>query len=47
MTEVDLLERPMDSGSWDGETLTLRPFQIVTLRYRLVVEEGRVPSRAP
>ena len=31
--EVDLLERPMDTGSWDGETLRLRPFQIVTLRY--------------
>ena len=33
VTEVDLLERPMDSGSWDGERLTLRPFQIVTLRF--------------
>ncbi len=32
-TEVDLLERPMDTGSWDGETLALRPFQIVTLRF--------------
>jgi len=32
-TEVDLLERPFDTGSWDGETLTLRPFQIVTLRF--------------
>ncbi len=34
-TEVDLLERPMDTGSWDGETLHLRPFQIVTLRFPL------------
>ena len=33
VTEVDLLERPMDTGSWDGERLTLRPFQIVTLRF--------------
>jgi alpha-mannosidase len=33
VTEVDLLERPHDSGSWDGERLTLRPFQIVTLRF--------------
>ena len=33
VTEVDLLERPMDTGSWDGGTLALRPFQIVTLRY--------------
>ena len=31
--EVDLLERPMDTGSRDGESLHLRPFQIVTLRY--------------
>jgi alpha-mannosidase len=35
ITEVDLLERPYDTGSWDGETLTLRPFQIATLRYAL------------
>ena len=33
VTEVDLLERPYDTGSWDGETLNLRPFQIVTLRF--------------
>ena len=33
VVEVDLLERPMDTGSWDGERLTLRPFQIVTLRF--------------
>jgi alpha-mannosidase len=33
VTEVDLLERPMDTGSWDGERLRLRPFQIVTLRF--------------
>ena len=33
VTEVDLLERPMDTGSWDGEALNLRPFQIVTLRW--------------
>jgi alpha-mannosidase len=33
VTEVDLLERPYDSGSWDGDLLSLRPFQIVTLRY--------------
>ncbi len=33
VTEVDLLERPFDSGSWDGQTLSLRPFQIVTLRF--------------
>jgi alpha-mannosidase len=31
--EVDLLERPYDTGSWDGSVLSLRPFQIVTLRY--------------
>jgi alpha-mannosidase len=31
--EVDLLERPSDSGSWDGSHLSLRPFQIATLRY--------------
>ena len=39
VTEVDLLERPYDSGSWDGARLPLRPFQIVTLRFR-------VPDRA-
>ncbi len=33
VTEVDLLERPYDSGSWDGSTLSLRPFQIATLRF--------------
>jgi alpha-mannosidase len=32
-TEVDLLERPYDSGSWDDGRLDLRPFQIVTLRW--------------
>jgi alpha-mannosidase len=31
--EVDLLERPMDTRSWDGETLALRAFQIVSLRF--------------
>ena len=31
---VDLLERPLDSDDWDGHTLRLRPFQIVTLRFR-------------
>ena len=34
VTEVDILERRRDSGAWDGETLRLRPFQIVTLRFR-------------
>jgi alpha-mannosidase len=34
-TEVDLLERPYDSGSWDGARLLLRPFQIVTLRFHI------------
>ena len=34
-TEVDLLERPMDTVSWDGSVLSLRPFQIVTLRFHL------------
>ncbi len=30
---VDLLERPVDgTGTFDGKTLTLRPFQLVTLR---------------
>ncbi len=30
---VDLLERPVDgTGTLDGQTLTLRPFQLVTLR---------------
>jgi alpha-mannosidase len=33
VTEVDLLERPYDTGAWDGERLSLRPFQIVTLRF--------------
>ena len=31
--EVDILERPCDSGAWDGSRLLLRPFQIVTLRW--------------
>ena len=31
---VDLLERPLPSRDWDGEELSLRPFQIVTLRWR-------------
>jgi alpha-mannosidase len=31
--EVDILERPCDSGGWDGSRLLLRPFQIVTLRW--------------
>jgi alpha-mannosidase len=31
---VDLLERPLESDDWDGAELTLRPFQIVTLRWR-------------
>jgi alpha-mannosidase len=31
---VDLLERPLESDAWDGTELTLRPFQIVTLRWR-------------
>jgi alpha-mannosidase len=36
---VDLLERPLAGGDWSGEdwdgtTLRLRPFQIVTLRWR-------------
>jgi alpha-mannosidase len=31
--EVDILERPHDSGAWDGERLLLRPLQIVTLRF--------------
>jgi alpha-mannosidase len=31
--EVDILERPYDSGAWDGGRLLLRPFQIVTLRF--------------
>ncbi len=30
---VDLLERPLDSGAWDGAELTLRPFQITSLRW--------------
>jgi alpha-mannosidase len=33
VTEVDLLERPSDSGSWRDGRLDLRPFQIVTLRF--------------
>ena len=32
-TEVDLLERPYDSGSWHDGRLDLRPFQIITLRF--------------
>ena len=32
ITEVDLLERPRDGTAWDGNRLTLRPFEIVTLR---------------
>jgi hypothetical protein len=31
---VDLLERPLDSDDWNGRSLRLRPFQIVTLRFR-------------
>ena len=31
---LDLLERPLASDDWDGTELTLRPFQIVTLRFR-------------
>ena len=31
--EVDLLERPIDQGAWDGHRLAVRPFQIVTLRF--------------
>ncbi len=33
---VDLLERPLDGGGdpWDGRHLALRPFQILTLRFR-------------
>jgi alpha-mannosidase len=37
VTRVDLLERPLDDGTWeDGEpvVLTLRPFEIVSLRVR-------------
>ncbi len=31
---VDLLERPLAGDDWDGTHLSLRPFQIVTLRFR-------------
>ena len=31
---VDLLERPLAGDEWDGTHLSLRPFQIVTLRFR-------------
>ena len=31
---VDLLERPLAEDGWDGTHLSLRPFQIVTLRFR-------------
>jgi alpha-mannosidase len=30
---VDLLERPLDSDDRDGTELTLRPFQILSLRW--------------
>ncbi len=30
---VDLLERPIRGDGWDGGELSLRPFQIVTLRF--------------
>lgn len=30
---VDLLERPLESDDWDGSEISLRPFQIVTLRF--------------
>ena len=30
--EVDLLERPLDTGAVDGTRLRLRPFQVVTVR---------------
>jgi alpha-mannosidase len=30
---VDLLERPLVSDDWNGAELTLRPFQLVTLRF--------------
>ena len=32
VTEVDLLERPRDGTAWNGDRLSLRPFEIVTLR---------------
>jgi alpha-mannosidase len=32
ITEVDLLERPREGTAWDGSRLSLRPFEIVTLR---------------
>jgi alpha-mannosidase len=31
---VDLLERPLAGTDWNGSDLALRPFQIVTLRWR-------------
>jgi alpha-mannosidase len=31
---VDLLEQPLAGDDWDGTTLRMRPFQIVTLRWR-------------
>jgi alpha-mannosidase len=31
---VDLLERPVAAADWDGAELSLRPFQIATLRFR-------------
>jgi alpha-mannosidase len=34
VTETDLLERTIPADAADGPRLTLRPFQIVTLRLR-------------
>jgi alpha-mannosidase len=39
--EVDLLERPADTRSWDGQSLSLRPFQIATLRFPRLRRSGR------
>ncbi len=33
VVEVDLLEDPIESGAWAAGVLTLRPFQILTLRF--------------
>jgi alpha-mannosidase len=42
--EVDILERPHDSGAWDGGRVLLRPFQIVTLRWSRKARLSRDPG---
>ena len=47
VTEVDLLERPLDTGSWDGERLHLAPSRSSPCASASLVEEGRSPVTKP